>query len=57
MWGNSGESCKMKIFRLQKCACCAILEYNVEDSSTLYRFSHTIAHNDPRNIFLFVCFY
>ena len=32
VWGNSCESSKMKIFRLQKCACGVILDYNVEDS-------------------------
>ena len=33
VWGNSCESNKMKIFRLQKRACRVILDYNVEDSS------------------------
>ena len=32
VWGNSCESSKMKIFRLQKRACRVILDYNVEDS-------------------------
>ena len=33
VWGNSCESSKMKIFRLQKRACRVILDYNVEDSN------------------------
>ena len=32
VWGNSSESNKMKIFRLQKRACRIILNYHVEDS-------------------------
>ena len=32
VWDNSCESSEMKIFRLQKCACVVILDYNVEGS-------------------------
>lgn len=32
VWGNTSESNKLKIFRLQKHACRVILDYNVEDS-------------------------
>ena len=32
VWGSSSESNKLKIFRLQKCACKVILDYNVDDS-------------------------
>ena len=35
VWGNSCESSKMKIFRLQKRACRVILDYNVEDSDEI----------------------
>ena len=33
VWGNSCQSSKMKIFRLQKRDCRVILGYNVEDSN------------------------
>lgn len=32
IWGNTSDSNKLKIFRLQKRACRIILDYNVEDS-------------------------
>ena len=33
VWGSTSETNKLKIFRLQKWACCVILDYNIEGDS------------------------